>query len=60
MPFTEQSSPNFFNKSKSSDDEADVRQTSYDLIEHDVGNLAKITHLPKPDSFDALQLGSDR
>lgn len=60
MLFSEESSPNFFNKSKSSDDEIDAPRTSFDLIEHDVSNLAKITNLPKPDSFDALQLGSDR
>lgn len=60
MFLSENSSPIFLNKSKSSGNEADAADTPYDLIEHDVTALAKISNLPPPDSFDALQLGSDR
>lgn len=60
MFLSENTSPNFLNKSKSSGDEADAPDTPYDLIEHDVTCLANIHNLPPPDSFDALQLGSDR
>ncbi|CAF0928461.1 unnamed protein product [Rotaria sordida] len=61
-------SPIFSNKSKSSGNkhrigsnhEGDDTDTPYDLIEHDVAGLSYTVNLPKPDSFDALQLGSDR
>lgn len=41
-------------------DEGGATKTPYDLIEHDVSGLNILTTLPKPDSFDALQIGSDR
>ncbi len=59
----------FSNKSKSSGeildydgdpDEIGVNKTPYDIIEHDVTSLAKANNLPPPDSFDALQVGSER
>ncbi|CAF4023322.1 unnamed protein product [Adineta steineri] len=59
----------FFNKSRSIDetnlydgdiDEGGANKTPYDIIEHDVTTLAKANNLPPPDSFDALQLGSER
>ncbi|CAF4596028.1 unnamed protein product, partial [Rotaria sp. Silwood2] len=61
-------SPIFSNKSKSSGDdhrigshnEGGPTNTPFDLIEHDVTGLSKVYNLPKPDSFDALQIGSDR
>ncbi|CAF3698588.1 unnamed protein product [Rotaria sp. Silwood1] len=70
MFLSENLSPIFSNKSKSSGGGDDHRRSSrndyghtntpYDLIEHDVSGLNKIANLPKPDSFDALQIGNDR
>jgi hypothetical protein len=61
MFLSENSSPNFLNKSKSSaDDKGDASNTPYDLIEHDVTGLSKTNSLPPVDSFDALQIGCDR
>jgi hypothetical protein len=69
MLFSEHLSPIFSNKSKSSGeildydgdpDECGVDKTPYDIIEHDVTSLAKTNNLPPPDSFDALQVGSER
>lgn len=60
MLLSENSSANFLNKSKSSRNEVDQANTPYDLIEHDVTSLAKVNNLPTPDSFDALQISSDR
>jgi len=62
MLLSEHSSPKFLNQSKSNGDEdgGGADNTPYDLIEHDVTSLAIINNLPPPDSFDALQLGSDR
>ncbi len=60
MLLAENLSPVFLNKSKSSGNEGDATNSQYDLIEHDVTSLAKISNLPPPDSFDALQVGSDR
>jgi len=63
MLLSEHSSPKFLNESKSNGDEGGGGgddNTPYDLIEHDVTGLAIINNLPPPDSFDALQLGSDR
>ncbi|CAF2048768.1 unnamed protein product [Rotaria magnacalcarata] len=58
----------FPNKSKSSGDHRDIddnqergpTNSPFDLIEHDVSGLSVLSSLPKPDSFDALQIGSDR
>ena len=58
MFFSENSSAKFANKSN--EDHGADNNTSYDIIEHDVTGLAKVNHLPPPDSLDALQLGNDR
>jgi hypothetical protein len=65
MLLTEKLSPIFSSKSKSSGnglyvDEGGASNTPFDIIEHDVTGLAKISNLPPHDSFDALQIGSDR
>jgi hypothetical protein len=62
MLLSENSSSNILTKSKSqsSGDEGVANNTPYDIIEHDVTGLAKISNAPPPDSFDALQIGSDR
>ena len=66
---SEHLSPIFSNKSKSSAgnhiydgdiDEGGANNAPYDLVEHDITTLAKGSNLPPPDSFDALQLGSER
>ena len=59
MSFTENSSPLFLNESNGHV-ESDENPSPYDIIEHDVTSLAKVTNLPLPDTFDALQTGSDR
>ena len=46
--------------SKSTGNEAGANRTAFDIIEHDVSDLAKISHLPSPDSFDALHISCDR
>jgi hypothetical protein len=60
--FPENFSPKFSNKSKSSGGDVGIgaTNTSHDFVEHDVTALAFMNNLPKPDSFEALQLGSDR
>ena len=62
MFIAENLSPIFSSKSKSSP--VDVlptsKSSSHDLIEHDVTSLAKMTHLPAPHAFEAIQIGSDR
>ena len=60
MSLSDKSSSNFLNKSKSNANDAGANQTAFDIIEHDVTDLAKITNLPSPDSFDALHIGFDR
>jgi hypothetical protein len=60
MLLSENSSRHFLKKSNSSDDEGAATHSQYDIIEHDVTGLANIINLPPPDSFDALQLSSDR
>lgn len=68
MFLSENMSPIFSNKSKSSGHDVGIgvpidagpNNTPYDIIEHDVTDLNNLLNLPKPDSFDALQLGSDR
>ena len=69
MLFSEHLSPIFSNKSKFSGEIVDRRddpneggatETPYDIIEHDITTLAKSTNLPPPDSFDALQVGTER
>lgn len=52
-------------KSKSSSrhnllDDGEPNKTPFDIIEHDVTTLAQVGHLPPADSFDALQIGSER
>jgi hypothetical protein len=54
------SSPDFLTKSKPNGDEGGAKNSPYDIIEHDVAGLTMIKNLPPPDSFDALQLGTDR
>lgn len=60
MSLSEKSSSNFLNKSKSTANDVGANQKAYDIVEHDVTDLAKITNLPSPDSFDALHIGFDR
>jgi hypothetical protein len=60
MLLSEHSSPDLLNKSKANGDEGGDDNIPYDIIEHDVASLAIINNLPPPDSFDALQLGTDR
>ncbi|CAF5141708.1 unnamed protein product, partial [Rotaria magnacalcarata] len=68
MSLSEHLSTIFPNKSKSSGDHRDIddnqergpTNSPFDLIEHDVSGLSVLSSLPKPDSFDALQIGSDR
>ncbi len=64
MLLPENLSPIFLNKTKSSGSPDNVgfgaRNQSHDIIEHDVNCLTKMNNLPKPDSFEALQIGSDR
>ncbi|CAM4869958.1 unnamed protein product [Rotaria socialis] len=58
----------FSNKSKSSGDRRGIddnhergpANSPFDLIEHSISGLGVLSSLPKPDSFDALQIGSDR
>ncbi|CAF4184473.1 unnamed protein product [Rotaria socialis] len=58
----------FSNKSKSSGDRRGIddnhergpTNSPFDLIEHSISGLGVLSSLPKPDSFDALQIGSDR
>ncbi|CAF0835025.1 unnamed protein product [Adineta ricciae] len=66
---TDHLSPIFSNKPKFSgenhlfDDHlygGDPSKTPYDIIEHDVAILSQRKNLPPPDSFDALQIGSER
>lgn len=60
MSLSDKSSSNFLNKSKSTANDAGATQTTYDVIEHDVTDLAKVTNLPSPDSFDALHISYER
>jgi hypothetical protein len=64
MLLSENFSPIFSNKSKSHDDddheEGRANNTPFDIIEHDVSGLSKISNLPPLASFDALQIGSER
>ena len=69
MSSTDHLSPIFSHKSKSSgenhlfDDHlygGDPSKTPFDIIEHDVAILSQGKNLPPPDSFDALQIGSER
>ncbi|UJR22682.1 hypothetical protein I4U23_025718 [Adineta vaga] len=62
-------SPIFSNKAKSIGenhlydrhiDEDDLNKTPFDIIEHDVAVLGDGKYLPPADSFDALQIGSER
>ena len=59
--FKENFSPIFSNKAKTTgDDGHTTKRAQKDIIEHDVTGLSKMNHLPKPDAFEALQIGSDR
>jgi hypothetical protein len=64
MLLPENLSPIFSNKSKSAGNIGDVRagatNNSHDIIEHDVTGLTNMTNLPRPDVFEALQIGTDR
>jgi hypothetical protein len=64
MLLSEDLSPIFSNKTKSSGNAGVNRfggaNNSYDIVEHDVTNLTRMSNLPKPDSFEALQISSDR
>jgi hypothetical protein len=62
MLLPENLSPIFTRKSKSSSggDGIGARKASHNIIEHDVTGLTIMSNLPTPDSFEALQIGSDR
>jgi hypothetical protein len=55
MLLSEDLSPIFSNKTKSSGNAGVNRfggaNNSYDIVEHDVTNLTRMSNLPKPDSF---------
>ncbi len=64
MILSENLSPIFSNKSKSSGDAGDVgvgaTNNSHDIIEHDVTGLTNMNNLPTTDAFEAVQISSDR
>jgi len=65
MLLSEDLSPIFSNKTKSSGGNAGVSRfgaenNSFDIVERDVTNLTRMSNLPTPDSFEALQISSDR
>ena len=61
MLLPENLSPIFSSKSKSTvADGLVATKSAQNIVEHDVTGLAKMSNLPAPDAFEALQISSDR